>query len=215
MSRLDTSLLDGVVLAGGRSHRMGTDKALLTIGGERLVDRAARRLAPVCNRVVVASGERQLEDLTVPQVADEVADAGPLAGLCAGLRWVSERPGAAALCAVVAVDLPDASPAVLLALARAWQGGPGVVPVVAGARQPLHAVYAPTTAAAFALQLAAGERSPRRVGRRLGVQEAAFEVWGEADPQARFARNLNRPEDLACFGRELAERRTTETMAPE
>ncbi|MGH8908406.1 MAG: molybdenum cofactor guanylyltransferase [Egibacteraceae bacterium] len=56
MSR-HTPLLTGLVLAGGRSRRMGTDKALLPYRGERLVDRAVRILRTCCAEVLVAPGE--------------------------------------------------------------------------------------------------------------------------------------------------------------
>jgi molybdenum cofactor guanylyltransferase len=96
--------LTGVVLAGGRSERMGRDKALLVIGGESLLARAGRVLASICGSVLVSVRTDQAQ--TPPYAdCDVVVDApgvgGPAAGLLAAWRC---SPAAALL--VLAVDLP-------------------------------------------------------------------------------------------------------------
>ncbi|HWD09331.1 MAG TPA: molybdenum cofactor guanylyltransferase, partial [Actinomycetota bacterium] len=111
-------VLSGVILAGGGSRRMGRDKAVLVYEGEPLVVRVARRLASVCDDVVVASGDgARLGDLGpgLAQVADALAGAGPLAGIVAGLEAARQ-----ALVAVVAVDMPDLDTALLSDLASRW-----------------------------------------------------------------------------------------------
>jgi molybdenum cofactor guanylyltransferase len=146
----------------------------------------------VCREVLVASGDgRRLGALGLPQVADPVPGAGPLAGILAGLE-VAAHP----LVAVVAVDLPAANGAVLLALARAWHGESAVVPEVGGRLQPLHAVWARSAAPALRRRLEAGERGVIAAAVALGARVAGPEVWGPHDPAGAFARNVNRPEDL-------------------
>src|SRR2546426_3800454 len=122
--------MSGLVLAGGASRRMGRDKAQILFGSEPLVVRAVRTLARVCTDVVVASGDgHRLDHLGVTQVADAMPGAGPLAGIAAGLESARHD-----LVAVIAVDMPAASPAVLTLLAGLWRGEAAVVPVVAGRR---------------------------------------------------------------------------------
>lgn len=177
--------LTGLVLAGGASRRMGTDKALLVVDGERLADRAVRVLSTVCERVVVASGERRLAGLAVEQLADALPGAGPLGGLVAGLE-AARTP----LVAVLAVDLPDAAPEVFTDLAQRWRGEPALVPVVGGRPQALHAVWAASAAVALRTRLAGGA---------LGVIAACEAVGGQlldGSWPPGLARNLNRPEDL-------------------
>ena len=186
--------MTGLVLAGGASTRMGRDKATLELDGQRLVDRAVRGLAECCAEVLVAPGPAR--PLTVAG-AETVADApgeGPLAGIVAGL----EAAGAP-LVAVIAVDLPRASAAVLRALAATWDAEAAVVPLVEGKLQPLHAVYAVSWTHCFAQLLAGGERSVRRALQTLGPRTAATDVWGAADPTEGFAMNLNSVEDLAAY----------------
>jgi molybdopterin-guanine dinucleotide biosynthesis protein A len=88
----------GLVLAGGLARRMGGgDKALLTIGGERILDRVLARLAPYCHAVAInANGDPQrFAGYGLPVIADSVPDfAGPLAGILAGLDWAAKKhPG--------------------------------------------------------------------------------------------------------------------------
>jgi molybdopterin-guanine dinucleotide biosynthesis protein A len=184
--------LSGVVLAGGASRRMGRDKALIDFEGEPLAVRVARRLAEACDDVVVASGDgRRLAWLGLPQVADVVPGAGPLAGIVAGLES-ARLP----LVAVVAVDMPYVHAGVLLALAGAWAGEPAMVPLIAGRLEPLHAVYSAAAAGELRSRLEAGQRSVHEALRALGVRVVPGADLAGEDPGCRFALSLNRPEDL-------------------
>lgn len=171
---------------------MGRDKALIELDGSRLADRALAALDEVCAEVLVASGDgHRLSALGRPQVADVQHDAGPLAGLVAGLEATAHP-----LVAVLAVDLPWASGAVLARLAADWTGEPAVVPEVGGRLQPLHAVWARAAAPALRVRLEAGERGVVAAAVALGARVVGREVWGAIDPEGAFARNVNRPEDL-------------------
>lgn len=196
--------MSGLVLAGGSSRRMGTDKAQMVVRGELLVSRAVRTLSEVCAEVVVASGDgHRLDHLGLTQVADVMPDAGPLAGIAAGLA-AARHP----VVAVVAVDMPDISAPLLRFLAGLWDGawdgagngawdGPAaLVPVVDGRWQPLHAVYARSAAPGIVSFLRGGGRSVRRALAALGARPVEPDVWAAAVPDGRFAVNLNAPEDL-------------------
>ena len=180
----------GVVLAGGASRRMGSDKALLVHEGTRLVDHAVATLAACCAEVAVASGARPLPDLAVPELADPVPGVGPLGGVLGGL----EAAGTG-LVAVLAVDMPHASAAVMAALAAAWAGEAVVLPIVGGRAHPLHAVWDATAAPRLRRLLAEGLHGAVAVTGRLGARAAGPEIWAAADPSGRFAENWNTPAD--------------------
>lgn len=184
--------LSGLVLAGGRSRRLGIDKALLVADGLRLVDRAVAVLTEICDDVMVAPGPRRpLPILGTRQVADAVADTGPLGGLVGGLEAAAHE-----LVAVLAVDHPNADPAVLSALAAAWDGEDVVVPEVDGRLQPLHAVWARASAPRLRARLEGSDLSLHGALALLDVRVAGRHVWGRADADGSFSRNLNDPGDL-------------------
>src|SRR5262245_37442665 len=114
----------GLILAGGRSQRMGgRDKAFLPLAGTDLVRRALARLAPQCDRVIINANHatERLAELGASVVIDTVTGyAGPLAGILAGLDWLADHaPGAALL--TVPVDgpfFPNDLGARLLAVAK-------------------------------------------------------------------------------------------------
>jgi molybdopterin-guanine dinucleotide biosynthesis protein A len=228
----DTGTLVGVVLAGGASRRMGTDKALLVVEGERMLDRAARHLREAgATEVVVASGVPDRYDTALVQVPDPPGQGGdgPLAGLAAAFaHFASTTAGSAAPVALVlAVDLPDADPALLAALAQQLRAGGGagggaapaahdeateaaerpdgpaaVVPLdPSGRAQPLHAAYAVGRALpAITDALARGDR---RVLRVVLDDLRARTVRTSADADARpWHRNLNTPTDARNQGSE-------------
>ncbi|HUP85001.1 MAG TPA: NTP transferase domain-containing protein [Acidimicrobiales bacterium] len=196
----------GIVLAGGESRRMGTDKATLRMPGtsETLLGRAARHLGEAgATEVVVATGTvGRLGPLRWTEVDDgDFAGDGPLAGLAAALAWLAADRSDVEVALVLAVDLPDASPIVLRWLAHELDvtGVPGLIPLDAaeGRPQPLHAAYRPSAVAG----VLAGElqRGNRRVLRALAAAGAVHVdvppdvVPADATP---WHRNVNAPLDL-------------------
>ncbi|MFP3914645.1 MAG: molybdenum cofactor guanylyltransferase, partial [Actinomycetota bacterium] len=92
--------MNGVILAGGRSRRMGTDKATYAVAGRPMLDWVAAAMGQACDRVVVAGHQQETGGLEV--IADPGRPhRGPLAGLVAALHRFPGQPLAA-----VAVDQP-------------------------------------------------------------------------------------------------------------
>ena len=94
----------GVVLAGGRSSRFGSDKALAELNGRNLLEHAIAALEQQCDKVVVAGRS----EAPVTTIADWPApDSGPLGGIAAALRWALEKGYDTVLsCGVDSVGLP-------------------------------------------------------------------------------------------------------------
>lgn len=174
---------------------MGRDKALIEVAGDALVLRVGRVLEELCDRVLVASGDPDRYELGWEQVVDLEPEVGPLAGILAGLE--ASDTG---LVAVVAVDMPYANARVLQLLAGEWMGEAAVVPLVGERVQPLHGVYATDAAPSFRRLVEAGKRSVVPALSEIGARVVGHDVWGDADPEGRFARNVNRPEDLDDLG---------------
>jgi coenzyme F420-0:L-glutamate ligase/coenzyme F420-1:gamma-L-glutamate ligase len=185
--------LAGVILCGGSGTRMGRDKAVIEIDGEPLVLRVAGAIGRVANPVLLAPGRPgRLGALGYGEVADDPDGIGPIGGLIAGLAASPHQ-----LMAVVAVDMPFASPDVMALLAGRWDGEDALVPLTDAGAEPLHAVYARSALPSLRDAAASGRRAVRDAVESLNVRYVPSEEWREADPSGRFARNLNRAEDLA------------------
>ncbi len=129
-----------IVLAGGRSRRMGEPKALLDWHGTPLVHRVAETLMRACEPVVVVAAAGL--DLPLPPGAEVVVDThrdrGPLEGVATGAAALHGRAAAVFL---AAVDLPLLDVAFIADLLAALPGHDAVVPVAGGRDQPLAAAY--------------------------------------------------------------------------
>lgn len=130
--------LSGFVLAGGRSSRMGTDKAALLLNGRTLLQHAIEIVESVTRGPVSILGSRQLYGVYGRVIEDLYPGCGPLAGIHAALA--QSRTG---FNLIIAVDTPFLSHQLLSYMAaRAVESGAVVtVPEIAGFTQPLCAVY--------------------------------------------------------------------------
>jgi molybdopterin-guanine dinucleotide biosynthesis protein A len=177
-----------LVLAGGRSSRFGSDKALAELEGEALALRALRRLAPLAPlRVLVRAAPIAGLPAGVRQLADPAPGGGPLQALRAAFAAL---PGSR--CFVAPCDAPELEPSLYAPLAAAAGEG-GVACARHGERlEPLVAVWSARAAARFAAAPpAAGDgEAMHRALARAGAVAVDFAA---ADP--RF-RNVNTRVDL-------------------
>jgi molybdopterin-guanine dinucleotide biosynthesis protein A len=174
---------------------MGRDKALIRVGGNPLVVYAARLLGRVAHPVLLAPGTPgRLGPLGYEEVADDSSGTGPMSAIVAGLA-ASPHP----LLAVIAVDMPFASPPLFSLLASLHGEEEAVVPRSGTGPEPLHAVYATAAIPAIRAALDQGQRAARTILGRLRVRWVDEDEWSAADPSGRFAVNLNREEDLAML----------------
>lgn len=188
-------MIVGFVMAGGRSRRMGRDKALLPWGEGTLLDHAVRRLRACCDDIRILCGpEERYLDQGLAVHADHFADAGPLAGVHAGLAAL---PGADDLGLFLAVDLPFVPAELLRALAEAAAGHDAAVPVGRLGPQPLSAAYRAACRAAVEARLLEGERRVTSFWPDVRVKEMGDAEIGLFGEPARLFLNLNEPHDLA------------------
>lgn len=187
--------MTGLVLCGGSSARMRRDKTLIPVGGRPLVLHVAGLLERVADPVLLAPGRLgRLGPLGYDEVADAIQGSGPLGGLAAGLA-ASPHP----LTAVVAADMPFASPALFELLADLHVDEDAVAPLAAGRPEPLHAVYSESALPSLRRALSEGNFGMQELLSHLRVRWVDEREWRVADPSGRFGVNLNRQEDLALL----------------
>ncbi|HET9477276.1 MAG TPA: molybdenum cofactor guanylyltransferase [Dehalococcoidia bacterium] len=194
----------GIVLAGGLSKRLGTDKTLLEFGGKTLLGLTVERLIKTTSDIVIACGAGPRPgwpDMPVEYAADRHTSRGPLAGLDAGLRAIG-NPGAI----VVACDMPFLNPGLLRYMATLLDGHDAVVPVVGGRRHALHAAYS-RACLPFIKDLLVTGGSMGDLLSRVDTCDVHESDVRRMDPDGLSCFNLNSPRDLR-LARELWARQT-------
>ena len=183
----------GLVLAGGNSRRMRCDKTVLEFKGQTLLQRTVALMQTIFPSVLVSVRSLR-QDVTVPQVVDEYPDAGPLAGLCAGLAKV-DTPWVFA----AAADMPFLLPEVIRRLAESREGVQAVVPVIQGCPQPLAAYYASSALPELQVSLTMpGKHSLRGALERLTVCRVHDNRLQRVDPSLRSFIDIDTPDDVAA-----------------
>ncbi|MGV9826592.1 MULTISPECIES: molybdenum cofactor guanylyltransferase [unclassified Gordonia (in: high G+C Gram-positive bacteria)] len=186
----------GIVLAGGRSRRMGSDKAAMDWDGEPMLARIVGVLAQRCDPVFVVAAEsspayRLLKGTGGPEaiwVTDEELGAGPLAGLAAGLH--AAHGAGRALAFVCATDMPLISPELIDELARGVTESTGVVVArEAGRDHPMAGIYRTSDASVVTRLVDSGER-------RMTAALDALATHRVAVSEPDWLTNVNAPEDV-------------------
>ena len=186
--------LDGVVLAGGSSRRLGLDKALLRFGDAPLLKIVVDRITQVCDHVVVAMDrpERYRElRLSAKLVADAAPGLGPISGLQSGLQACDAEH-----ILVVACDLPFLNVELLRFMADLPRSYQALVPWSESRWQPLCAIYARSCLKVVDVMVSAGGGSMHQLLEQLDVQRPDEEEMRRLDPQRLSFLNLNERSDL-------------------
>lgn len=216
----DPPRVSGIVLAGGRSRRFGSDKLAAELDGRTLLERAVAAVRTVADEPIVvvppggeaASSRALATNPGIRVVEDPEPFGGPLVGVLAGLR-AARAPFAL----VVGGDMPWLAPDVLarllgdLVAERPGAGGPGG----GGSADPHAAVLAVPTGPSGAVEqlpcalrtavalaaaetlVASGERRLGALLRALGPLVIPAAVWEPLDPGRGSTRDVDRPEDMA------------------
>ncbi len=190
--------IEAFILAGGKSSRMGADKAMLQLGAETFIERIARALAELVTdeKIRLVGDYDRSKAFRWETVADVYKNLGALGGIHAALaharaRWV----------AVVACDLPFVTPDLFLRLARLRRNQveefDAVVPVQPDGRvQPLCALYSRAACYREAeAMLRGGDARPRELLRRVRARQVAFDELRDLDGAELFFTNVNTPQD--------------------
>jgi len=191
---LRLSHVEGAVLVGGGSTRMGRDKATLLHDGAPLASKVASALGACVERVrLVARPDRSFE-LGLPCIVDRHEVRAPIVGVAAALAACE-----ASAVLVAACDLPELDPRLLLALlalAPADGGADVVAPLGPNGPEPLLAIYRPRLLPELERRIARGELALQKLLRDVNTLYVPEQDLRALDPALASLRNLNRPEDL-------------------
>ena len=132
----DERNISGFVLAGGKSSRMGTDKALLMFQGEPLLQRMKNLIEPICDQVFISSGNPEYSNFDAPLIPDIFSGCGPIAGLYSSLEYSSTDWNL-----FVSVDVPFVNEELIRLLIANAFGCDCVIPQHESGVEPLVAMY--------------------------------------------------------------------------
>ena len=199
--------VEGFILVGGASSRMGANKSTLLLNGKTTVALISEALRPVTSRVRVVGRPLDTTSSGLPGVPDLHEQWGPLGGIQAALRACKTEH-----CLVIACDLPFVTRelfAFLLQMESEADVAPAaVVPLQGDGRpQPLCAVYRKASCLAAAEKsIALGEHTPRAMLDKIETKYVNFSEFSHLSGSEHFFFNLNRPEDYE-HAKEIALRR--------
>ncbi len=182
-----------IILAGGRSQRLGVDKALLEFDGKWLLLRLLDTLRPLSDDIlVVTNNAERLAKLPVRLVSDLYPNTGPLGGIYTGLVAMCHPHGL-----VVGCDMPLLNLELLRYMILLATDFDIVIPCLAGNVEPLHAIYGKSCMPAIAQALERGERRVVSFFPQVHIRYVEQEEIDIFDPQHLSFFNINTPEDLA------------------
>ena len=207
----------GVILAGGKSRRMGENKALMRLGDDSLIGHVIRCLHDVTDELLlVTNSPTEYAHLDVPMHGDILPDAGALGGVYTGVTHASHD---AILC--VACDSPFLEPKLLSYLVTVLGEYDAVIPYTYSSRQTpfchnkdigvtnpsygddtqitlqtLCAAYSKRCLSIIELMLRESELRVHALQERAHIKRVSPEVWREFDPEGMSFFNINTPEDF-------------------
>jgi molybdopterin-guanine dinucleotide biosynthesis protein A/molybdopterin converting factor small subunit len=180
-----------VVLAGGKSSRMGRPKSLLLFDGEPLITHIVRALKQMfAEMVIVAAPEQELPDLPAILVRDEVAYQGPVGGIYYGLNAANGE-----FCFVTSCDVPFLNAALISRLMAQILNYDVAVPYWEDRFQPLHAVYRRSVLPLLKEQLNRGELRPVYLFDKVKTLKINESEIRSFDPEGLSFFNMNTPDD--------------------
>jgi molybdopterin-guanine dinucleotide biosynthesis protein A len=184
--------ITGAILAGGRSTRMGVNKALLAFGGRPIIAGLIEKLLPLFRElVIIANDPAPYAELGLAIWPDRIPDKGSLGGI-----YTAVYQSAFPLTFCIACDMPLANPAVVAYLGDQAAGHDVVVPRTPDGYQPLHAVYGKDCLPHLEAMIRADCLKIDRLFPSVRVRTVETEELRRLDPWLHCFVNVNTPEEL-------------------
>jgi molybdopterin-guanine dinucleotide biosynthesis protein A len=183
--------MTGIILAGGESRRMGTDKAFLKIDGRPLIEHILAVFSTLFARtIVVTNTPDRYRNYGVEVTSDALDIRGPLTGIYSGLLRSGDEYNFVAAC-----DMPFLNPRFIAYMGELTAGYDAVVPMFDGFLEPLHAIYRRGLLPVMETQVRRQDRRIRGMFDHIQVRYVTEEEIIRFDPLKRSFRNLNTPKE--------------------
>jgi molybdenum cofactor guanylyltransferase len=184
--------VNGIILAGGKSSRYGSNKALVELNGTRLIERVVRVMKAVFQEVIlVTNTPEDYAFLELPMVQDLIKGLGPIGGIYTGLETISEKAGF-----FVACDMPFLHEGLVRHMVEVRENHDAVVPRMGWMIEPLHALYTKNCLPVIKASIDAHEYQIAKCFQKLRVKYLEREELRAFDPDLMSLFNINVPKDL-------------------
>jgi len=184
--------MTGIILSGGKSSRMGLNKAFLEINGERLIDRTLRQFKELFSEVILVTNEPLLYlDQDVTLITDIYKRKGPLGGLYAGLFYSSFDYAFLCPC-----DMPYLNTKFIRYMMERVAGYDIVIPETPEGYHPLHAIYSRRCLPTIKSLLMRDRLKMIGCFKGMRVLFIPEPVIRSYDPEGRMFMNINTQQDL-------------------
>lgn len=182
----------GLILAGGKSTRYGTNKALVEVDGVRLIDRAVRVMKAVFKEIIILTNTpADYAFLNLPMAEDLIKNLGPIGGIYTGLEIMPHDAGF-----FVACDMPFLNEALLRHMVASKGDFDAVVPRMDWMLEPLHAIYTRKCLPVIKASIEAQDYQILKCFQKFRVKYMDEEELRAFDPELRSFFNINQPKDL-------------------
>lgn len=179
--------ITGVILAGGKSSRMGTDKGFLKLNGKLFIEHIIAVLTPFVSEIIIVSNHPEYDNFKLKRVPDFVENAGPLAGVYSGLLASKTENNL-----VLSCDIPLINSEILAELVRQIDDVSEIIQIESnGKTMPLISVYNKSCETVFSSLLNQGERRLRFAVNQCKVKNILLNK-----EQEKRVSNINTPEQL-------------------
>ncbi|MCP3677239.1 MAG: molybdenum cofactor guanylyltransferase [Deltaproteobacteria bacterium] len=185
--------MTGAILVGGKSRRMGFNKAFIKVNGRTIIEGAIETLRHTFSHlIVVASSDNILEyeHLNITVFADVYAGAGSLGGIYTAL-FHSPSP----YCFVAACDMPLLDSGIINRMVNEAKGHDAVIPSINGRFHPLHAIYSRRCMTPMEEMIRGGDLTIGNLYQRINVKGLDEEFFHDS-PALPFLTNLNTTDQL-------------------
>jgi len=181
--------ITGIILAGGQSTRMGTDKALIQINGKTLLENAIAICKPHCQKIIISSNNSGHELFGYEIIPDEIKNCGPLGGIYSCLKKSDTDWNF-----VLSVDAAFVPVSFVQFLISETGNFDAVVPVHQNGKEPLIALYHKNCVSVIREKIELNDFKMQLLLNELNTKFVEVGAWIEKYPE--IFHNINRPEDL-------------------
>ena len=188
--------MSSIILAGGRSQRYGSNKAIAELNGKALISLSLNVLNPLVNELIVVVANHEQAKLLpleakVKVVVDQYPNCGSLGGIYSGLNEIKNEWAFVSAC-----DMPFLNRNLITDMAELRDGHDIVAPIIDNRPEPTHAMYHKSCLRSINEQLNSNEFKITMFYNKMNVKEVHSDFIDKIDPGRWSFFNVNTPEDM-------------------